>query len=343
MKKCLCLLLMLSLVLLLSSCAKSASARVVSMIDALPEATSLTLSDEDAVSSARAAYEELSEGDQAKVTNLLKLRLAEAIIASLKDSRGATDVIALIDALPTEITLAAEDAVKAAEKAYQALSEGERKKVTNASVLTQARTTLTRLAQEKTDAEAVTAVESLIAAIPLTVTLADEEVIADAASAYEALSASLKERVPSRDRLASARARLELLQAEQALTEALEPVQRAIALIPLEVTLADADVIHAAEDLYRALTADEQARVDDGARLESAILTLSTLESAYAHVSFVIAEIARLPLATDVTSADAPRIRLVMIDYSRLSLAEQDQVTNHELLVSCARAAGVIV
>nr|MCR5350094.1 hypothetical protein [Acholeplasmatales bacterium] len=69
---------------------------VIALIDALPEASAITESDRENVNAAKAAYDSLSETDQASVTNYSKL---EACIAALPDVTSFT-----IDYVTTTVT-----------------------------------------------------------------------------------------------------------------------------------------------------------------------------------------------------------------------------------------------
>lgn len=107
---------------------------VIEMINELPDTVALT--DEEDIVAARTAYDALESNIQALVNNLDKLTKAETDLAALKaDKAKADDVVAMIDALPAEVTAADEENVKAARAAYDALTESQKAMVTNLAKL----------------------------------------------------------------------------------------------------------------------------------------------------------------------------------------------------------------
>ncbi|GKU26466.1 metallophosphoesterase [Clostridium folliculivorans] len=110
---------------------------VVAKIDALP--ATLTLEDTQKVSDARSAYNALGDDTKMLVTNLAKLTSAENTIAKLQSDKAASDaVIGKINAIPTSLTVADAQKVTDARKAYDVLSDDQKKLVTNLSALTSA-------------------------------------------------------------------------------------------------------------------------------------------------------------------------------------------------------------
>ena len=151
---------------------------VQEQINALPE--KVVLSDEAAVVAAREAYTALTDEQKAQV-DTAKLEAAEARIAVLKAAKTVQDQI---DALPDVVTLDNEAAVKAARKAYDALSDEARAEV-NDSKLIAAEAQLVEL-------EKVAAVQTQIDALPDAVIINDINQVAAARAAYEALSEEMQ-------------------------------------------------------------------------------------------------------------------------------------------------------
>lgn len=127
--------------------------------DALAEIAAkaeITLADEEAVAAARALYESLNATQKALMdtTNLGALAEAEETIAALKEQEAldkaaqVQNVIDLISAIPTEVTLDDEAAIVAAEEAYAALDEEQKDQITNFVDLTFARMALDALKEE---------------------------------------------------------------------------------------------------------------------------------------------------------------------------------------------------
>ena len=121
-----------------------AAKAVDDMIDAIGE---VTLESENAIDAARAAYEALTEAQQAQVTNYDKLTAAEARLAVLKPAKP---VEKLIDAIG-EVTLGSESAIAAARTAYDNLTEAQQAEVKNYDKLTAAEAAYARLLAEQSE------------------------------------------------------------------------------------------------------------------------------------------------------------------------------------------------
>lgn len=108
----------------------------------------VTLDSEAAILEARAAYEALTAGQKARVTNLNTLANAEAALAALQkqaaDEAAAKAVDALIDAIG-EVTVEKEEQITAARDAYNALTSDQKRLVTKLAVLTAAEAQLSVL------------------------------------------------------------------------------------------------------------------------------------------------------------------------------------------------------
>ncbi|WP_148568684.1 DUF4430 domain-containing protein, partial [Acetobacterium bakii] len=106
---------------------------VTALIDALPSAETIALSNKPAVVAARSAYSNLSSDEQKKVTNFSKLEAAEAKIKALEDAGSASNdqaaadaVIAKINALGTITSYDQKAAVEAARSAYNGLTDSQK-------------------------------------------------------------------------------------------------------------------------------------------------------------------------------------------------------------------------
>ena len=119
-----------------------AAKAVDDMIDAIGE---VTLESEGAIAAARAAYEALTEAQQAEVKSYDKLTAAEARLAVLKPAKP---VEKLIDAIG-EVTLGSESAIAAARTAYDNLTEAQQAEVKNYDKLTAAEAAYARLLAEQ--------------------------------------------------------------------------------------------------------------------------------------------------------------------------------------------------
>ena len=98
-----------------------------------------------------------------------------------------TEATSLIDALPSNITLADKAAVEAAKAAFDLLTNLQQAKIPHAR-----RTKLTSAAEKIANLEAITAVEAAINALPSTVTTDDKAEVQSARTSYNALTNTQK-------------------------------------------------------------------------------------------------------------------------------------------------------
>lgn len=116
--------------------ASAGASYVDDLIDALPDASDVSYDNYqqygDAADVARKAYEDLDKAEQAKVDASKLEKLEDAI----KGFRAIDDVRAQIDALPDadRLTTAEREAAKSAQKAYNALTAGQRDYLTGAQL-----------------------------------------------------------------------------------------------------------------------------------------------------------------------------------------------------------------
>lgn len=112
--------------------------------EAISAIGTVSLDSAEAVESARALYDASTAEVQALVENFSDLEAAEEQLSQLQVEQA----ISLIDAIGT-VTLDSRDAVEAAQTAYDALSQEDAAKVTNAAALETAATQLKALQQEQ--------------------------------------------------------------------------------------------------------------------------------------------------------------------------------------------------
>ena len=116
---------------------KAAAKNVDDLIDAIGDVT-LTDDCKAKIDAARKAYDALTDAQKALVSKLDILTDAEAKLAQLKkeaaDKAAVDDVIAKIDAIG-EVTKDSGSSIKAARKAYDALSDAQKELVTNYQTL----------------------------------------------------------------------------------------------------------------------------------------------------------------------------------------------------------------
>ena len=281
---------------------------VIEKIDAIGE---VTLASEEAIVAARAAYEALTEAQQAQVTNYDKLTAAEARLTDLKAAKAVDD---LIDAIG-EVTLESEEAIAAARAAYEALTEAQKAEVKSYDKLTAAEA---RLA----DLKAAKPVDDMIDAIG-EVTLESEDAIAAARAAYEALTEAQKAEVKSYDKLTAAEARLADLKAAKPVDDMIDAIG--------EVTLESEDAIAAARAAYEALTEAQKAEVKSYDKLTAAEARLAVLKPAKPVEKLIDA-------IGEVTLGSESAIAAARTAYDNLTEAQQAEVKNYDKLTAAEAA-----
>ena len=211
-----------------------------------------------------------------------KLTDAENQLAQLSatddDRAAAAEVGSLIAELNESVTLDDADAIRTARLAYDALSDLQKKLVTNEAKLTEAEYQLAMLSATAKDVDAAKAVEKKIAALKSPVTLKDEKSIKAARKAYDALSDTQKALVSNYSALTTAEHELALLKATDEDKEKAAEVEELIAGLSKNITVADEDQIRAAREAYDALTDLQKALVTNYARLMKAEDDLSRLQ-----------------------------------------------------------------
>lgn len=178
-------------------------------------------------------------------------------------------VIDLINEIDTTNYLGCVDKIMAAKDAYDALTDEEKAKVTNADVL-------------NTAYEAVKDIIDVIkavAALPDEVTLADREAVEAAQAAYAALAPERQAVVSNADKLQKA---VEAMQALMARQERIEKVIAQIGALPVtdKLTEEDEKAVQEARAAYEALAEDEKAEVTNVDTLEKAEQQIRYLKEA---------------------------------------------------------------
>ena len=282
----------------------TAAKAVEDAIAALPAVEAVALTDKPAVEAARNAYNQLTDGEKAKVTNLAKLEALEAKLAELQvaaDKAAAQPVVDKIAALNDPVTLDDENAVADARGAYDGLTDAQKGYVTNCDKLQKAEADLVVLK----DKAAAKAVEDAIDALPTPtdVTVEDEEAIHEAKEAYDALNNSAKAMVPNAEKLEQAVVALAVAKDEAAARKVVEMIDALPT--PTDVTVEDEEAIHDARGAYDALSDGVKALlvpdlVEKLEQCEAALVVAKDKAAAKAVEELIEA----LPTPTDVTAED---------------------------------------
>ena len=160
------------------------------------------------IDAARKAYDALTEAEKELVTNLKTLESAETKYEELKKAAqkaNAEKVEKLIKAIPNPVTKASKSAIDKARKAYDALTDEEKKLVTNLEVLAKAEVAYAKLTATKTDLAKAQAVMDAIKALPAS---PDAKALEAVRKAYDRLTARQKLLVENYGVLEAAEARL---------------------------------------------------------------------------------------------------------------------------------------
>ncbi len=355
------------------------AAPVVHEIDAIPDAADLSLDDKDYVEQVRANYDALSDVQKLAVTNVADLIKAETKLQKLAEKAAAAEAAAAaVDEAIADLGKAEnigvndEDAVKAARKAFDKLSDDAKALVTAEDDLIAAEEALAAAKDEAAKAAAAEAAadkaEKAIDDIG-DVTLDSEKAIAKAREIYDALSDDEKALVENGDALAAAEEALAQLkdEAEQAAAEeeaaakaaadqkAAAKVAAAIDAIG-DVTLGDEKAIAKARNDYDALTDDQKDLVDNAADLDAAEAALDQLkedkaaadEAAKATADKAAADraaadavqsaIDALGEGDDITAADAKAVSAARKAYDRLTDDQKALVDNEDALTAAEDA-----
>ena len=268
-------------------------------IDALDD---ITLNSEKAIEEAKKAYNLLTDEQKEQIKNADAIKTAEEKLSKLQVENAESKISAIGD-----VTLDSKDAIKDARDTYDALTDDQKKQVTNYDVL--------ETAEEKLSDLQVENVKTKIDGIG-EVTLSSSSTIKAARTAYNALTDDQKKQVTNYDVLEAAEKKLSDLQVEN--------VKNKIDGIG-EVTLSSSSTIKAARSAYNALTADQKKQVTNYAVLQKAESELSDLQKADAVVT-------KIKNIGTVTLKSESKIKQARTAYNKLTDKQKTLVTNYDVL-----------
>ncbi|MFR9180956.1 MAG: fibronectin type III domain-containing protein [Dorea sp.] len=268
-------------------------------IDALDD---ITLNSEKAIEEAKKAYNLLTDEQKEQIKNADAIKTAEEKLSKLQVENAESKISAIGD-----VTLDSKDAIKDARDTYDALTDDQKKQVTNYDVLETAEAKLSDLQVEN--------VKTKIDGIG-EVTLSSSSTIKAARTAYDALTDDQKKQVTNYDVLEAAEKKLSDLQVEN--------VKNKIDGIG-EVTLSSSSTIKAARSAYNALTADQKKQVTNYDVLQKAESELSDLQKADAVVT-------KIKNIGKVTLKSESKIKQARTAYNKLTDKQKTLVTNYDVL-----------
>ena len=268
-------------------------------IDALDD---ITLNSEKAIEEAKKAYNLLTDEQKEQIKNADAIKTAEEKLSKLQVENAESKISAIGD-----VTLDSKDAIKDARDTYDALTDDQKKQVTNYDVLETAEAKLSDLQVEN--------VKTKIDGIG-EVTLSSSSTIKATRTAYDALTDDQKKQVTNYDVLEAAEKKLSDLQVEN--------VKNKIDGIG-EVTLSSSSTIKAARSAYNALTADQKKQVTNYDVLQKAESELSDLQKADAVVT-------KIKNIGKVTLKSESKIKQARTAYNKLTDKQKTLVTNYDVL-----------
>ena len=268
-------------------------------IDALDD---ITLNSEKAIEEAKKAYNLLTDKQKEQIKNADAIKTAEEKLSKLQVENAESKISAIGD-----VTLDSKDAIKDARDTYDALTDDQKKQVTNYDVLETAEAKLSDLQVKN--------VKTKIDGIG-EVTLSSSSTIKAARTAYNALTDDQKKQVTNYDVLEAAEKKLSDLQVEN--------VKNKIDGIG-EVTLSSSSTIKAARSAYNALTDDQKKQVTNYDVLQKAESELSDLQKADAVVT-------KIKNIGTVTLKSESKIKQARIAYNKLTDKQKTLVTNYDVL-----------
>lgn len=269
-------------------------------IDALDD---ITLNSEKAIEEAKKAYNLLTDEQKEQIKNADAIKTAEEKLSKLQVENAESKISAIGD-----VTLDSKDAIKDARDTYDALTDDQKKQVTNYDVLETAEAKLSDLQVEN--------VKTKIDGIG-EVTLSSSSTIKAARSAYNALTADQKKQVTNYDVLQKAESELSDLQKADAVVTKIKNIGT--------VTLKSESKIKQARTAYNKLTDKQKTLVTNYDVLEKAEKDLADLKAAD-QVSKNITNIGTVTLESEDVIKEARTA------YDALTDAQKELVSNKDVL-----------
>ncbi|WP_010304468.1 Ig-like domain-containing protein [Kurthia senegalensis] len=313
---------------------------------ALPQIEALVEADQVRLKQARTAYDALTEEEKRQVIGYDKLQQLEKALTQLSDeTKVVQNVKTLIGNLPTaaSVKLSDKQMIQQARKAYDALTETQKLRVSNYESLRRAEVKLAELlvnAPEEeaplisfeSSEEALADFANKITKLPTSdrITVADGAQIKALYKAFNQLSTAQQQLIPNQLELKVAVATYESLLATTQMEKA-TIISRQIMALPLIGTLdlGDANTVTEVRRGLTKLTAVEQQLVSNVSTLEAAEARLVTLQQEVIEVS---KEIAALPIPSQLSQTDAEALEKARVHYEALTAEQKKRVMNESTL-----------
>ena len=299
---------------------------VVELINGLKD---ISLDDENKVNETKNKYDELSLEQKTKVTNYNLLEEALEKIIELKANQALiNEVIAAINTIPQEVTLATEDLVLTVLDKYNNLNKDLQSKVTNYNVLQNAINTIQSI---KDNIQAV--IDNLIESInslPEEITLNEETKVNQLIEIFASLTEEQKLEITNYTVLLSAKTKIAALKQQEMDKEAASQMDEIINTLPDVITLEDEEEVLRIKELYDALTTSQKIKVTTYSKLKKALEKINHIKEQNETLEKTIKAIDNLPdeITVDVES----KIHHANALYILLDDDYKKKVTNYEKL-----------
>ncbi len=315
---------------------KEKAEKVTDEISKLTKLAELTLEHKERVEDARKSYDDLTQVQQALVTNYEELEKIEKKLAELQADKEdkekaekVTDEISELTKL-AELTLEHKERVEDARKSYEDLTQVQQALVTNYEELEKIEKKLTDLLATEADKIAAERVTKEVNNLPEVkdVTISNRKAIEDALKSFKNLTTVQQNLVTNRDKLLSLEEKLqELIKNEDDQTVA-EKVIDVIAALP-EVTYLTLDhksAVEKARLAFNSLTSAQQKFVTNQDKLVSLETKLVAED--------VVSQIDSLPSVSQVTTKNKNDIEKARQAYENLTSNQRKMVLNYNDLVT---------
>ncbi|WP_233191070.1 S-layer homology domain-containing protein [Sporosarcina sp. P20a] len=303
-----------------------AASHVISLIAALPNPSSVNLSDDVRVRFAKVEYDALTSDQKQLVTNSEKITDLLSRIATLQQDQSlAQRVTAMIKQLPAEsnLSLLNKDAVIATRNAYNALSGSQQSNVTNVAKLVNAEAKIATLEKEHAKIT-VTLIINEIAALPASkdLTVNSEDTIRSIRKAYDELTKEQQTDVTNYAKLKEAEAiMVELKKADQKIPEDLkESVKGSVGIDEIKenkLTNTLEIVSKSKESVIGVIFSKELIQKINDKKLHQVLITSSnneTLQIPAAVFKNAVSNNAKLSIQTDIVTANSQTAVNVQIE-----------------------------
>ncbi|PWI21707.1 hypothetical protein DF281_10975 [Kurthia zopfii] len=298
----------------------------------IPALEKITIQDEARIDTALKAYEELTEEQKTLIyeADFIKLQSAKKKVIELKSFAQIEEVVDLIKNLPEPLKLTLKDQVIVNNtfEQYKALTEKQKKDVTNREKLLQLVALIENLGMHEANAQ-ITRVNELIEVLPdfINVDISSEKQVELITEKYNALSKEQQVHIKGYEKVAQYDQKIQMLKAKS--VEVFEQIAKLPEASSVKVT--DRDAIEKVRTAFSNLTAGQKNLVTNHQKLDAVEKALAQLESK--TILDLVIGILALPEASVATEAVQGEVFTLRAKYNQLNKTQQSMITNYEKLV----------